>query len=201
MNNCISGVKILSSFLSEEELDKIGFKSLGKSVLISKMARIYLPELISIGNNVRIDDFVILSGDITLESNIHIASYSTLVGGEGGAGIVMKNYSGLSSRVTIYSISDDYSGEFMTNPTIPSDYTNIKKGKVVINEYAIVGATSVILPGVEIGEGAAVGAMSMVTKNLPEWKICRGIPARALMERSKKLKELERNFHELNGKS
>lgn len=197
----ISGGRIMNSFLSEEELDKIGFKSLGKGVLISKMARIYLPELISIGNNVRIDDFVILSGDITLESNIHIAPYSALIGGTGGAGIVMKNYSGLSSRVTIYSISDDYSGEFMTNPTIPLDYTNIQKGRVVIQEYVIVGATSVILPGVEIGEGTAVGAMSMVTRSLPKWKMCMGIPARVLKERSKKIKEIEKQFVNLNNNS
>lgn len=191
----------MSSFLSKEELDKIGFKLLGKNVLISKWVMIYSPELISIGNNVRIDDFVMLSGEITLGNNIHIAPYSELIGGAGGAGIVMKNYSGLSSRVTIYAVSDDYSGEFMTNPTIPSNYTNIKKGRVVINEYVIVGATSVILPGVEIGEGAAVGAMSMVTKSLPEWKICRGIPARALIARSKKLKKLEQQYLDLNNKS
>jgi len=191
----------MSSFLSKEELDKIGFKSYGKNVLISKMVSIYLPELISIGDNVRIDDFVILSGEITLGNNIHIAPYSALFGGAGGAGIVMKNYSGLSSRVTIYSISDDYSGEFMTNPTIPSNYTNVKKGKVVIQEYVIVGATSIILPGVEIGEGTAVGAMSMVIKSLPEWRICSGMPARVLKERSRKLKELEQQFLNLNNKS
>lgn len=189
----IGGRLIMSSFLSEEELDKIGFKSFGKNVLISKIASIYMPELISIGNNVRIDDFVILSGEITLENNIHIAPYSALFGGDGGAGIVMKNYSGLSSRVTIYAISDDYSGEFMTNPTIPCNYTNVKKERVVIHKYAILGATSVVLPGVEIGEGTAVGAMSMVMKSLPEWRICSGIPARVLKDRSKKLKELNFN--------
>lgn len=189
------------SFLSKEELDKIGFKSLGENVLISKMVSVYLPELISIGNNVRIDDFVMLSGEITIENNIHIAPYSALFGGAGGAGIVMKNYSGLSSRVTIYSISDDYSGEFMTNPTIPSNYTNVKRGRVIIHEYVIVGATSVILPGVEIGEGTAIGAMSLVDKSLPEWKICSGIPARALKVRSEKLKELEHQFVYLNNKS
>ncbi|MFA6939908.1 MAG: acyltransferase [Clostridiaceae bacterium] len=191
----------MSSFLSNEELDKVGFKSLGKNVLISKKTSIYLPELITIGNNVRIDDFVFLSGDITLENNIHIAPYSLLIGGSDGSGIVMKNYSGLSSHVTIYSISDDYSGEFMTNPTIPAQYTNVKKGRVILQEYVIVGAASVILPGVEIGEGAAVGAMSMVTKSLPNWKICRGIPARAIMDRSKKLKELEQQFKDFSNKS
>jgi len=191
----------MSSFLSIEELDKIGLKSFGKNVLISKLASIYFPEFISIGNNVRIDDFVMLSGEITLGNYIHIAPYSALIGGAGGAGIVMKDYSGLSSRVTIYSISDDYSGEFMTNPTLPSNYTNVKKEKVVIQKYVIIGATSVILPGVEIGEGTAVGAMSMVTKSLPEWKICSGIPARVLKDRSAKLKELEQQLLDLNNKS
>lgn len=186
----------MSSFLSKEEIDKIGFKSLGKNVLLSDMVRIYAPELISIGDNVRIDDFVILSGEITLENYIHIAPYCALIGGASGAGIVMKNYSGLSARVTVYSVSDDYSGEFMTNPTMPLKYTNVQKGRVVIQKYVIIGATSVILPGVEIGEGTAVGAMSMVTKSLPEWKICRGIPARVLKERSKQLKELEQQFLE-----
>jgi galactoside O-acetyltransferase len=191
----------MSSFLTKEELDKIGFKSLGKNVLISRMVGIYSPEFISIGNHVRIDDFAILSGDITLENYIHIAPYCALIGGTCGAGIVMKNYSGLSARVTIYSISDDYSGEFMTNPTIPSRYTNVQKGRVVLQKYVIVGATSVILPGVEIGEGTAVGAMSMVVKSLPEWKICRGIPARVLKDRSKKLKEIEQQFSDLKNKS
>jgi galactoside O-acetyltransferase len=186
--------RILGSFLSEKELYKVGFKSLGENVLISRIASIYLPELISIGNNIRIDDFVMLSGEIVLENNIHIAPYSALIGGTGGAGIIMKNYSGLSSRVTVYSVSDDYSGEFMTNPTIPSNYTNVKKGRVIIQKYVIVGATTVILPGVEIGEGTAVGAMSMVAKSLPEWKICSGIPARVLKDRSQKLKELERQY-------
>lgn len=184
----------MSSFLSKEELDKIGFKSLGENILLSRWVMIYSPELISIGNNVRIDDFAMLAGDITLGNNIHISSYCAFFGGKGGAGIVMKNYSGLACRVTIYSTSDDYSGEFMTNPTIPSNFRNEIKGRVVINEYVIVGATSIILPGVEIGEGTAVGAMSMVIKSLPEWKICSGIPARVLKDRSKKLKELEQQY-------
>jgi acetyltransferase-like isoleucine patch superfamily enzyme len=191
----------MSSFLSKEELDKIGFKSLGKNVLLGKLAMIYSPEFISIGNNVRIDDFAMLAGDITLGNNIHISSYCALFGGKVGAGIVMKNYSGLACRVTIYATSDDYSGEFMTNPTIPSSFRKGIEGRVVIHEYVIVGASSVILPGVEIGEGTAVGAMSMVEKSLPEWKICKGIPARALKERSKRLIELEQQFLDLNNKS
>jgi galactoside O-acetyltransferase len=187
----------VNTFLSKEELDKIGFKSIGKNVLLSRWVMIYSPELISIGNNVRIDDFAMLTGDITLENNIHISSYCALFGGKDGAGIVMRNYSGLACRVTIYSSSDDYSGEFMTNPTVPLNFRNTEKGRVVIQKYVIVGAASLILPGAEIGEGTAVGAMSMVAKSLPEWKICSGIPARPLKDRSKKLLELEKQYSDL----
>lgn len=190
----------MDSFLSKEELDEIGFKSIGENVLFSKRASVYSPELICIGNNVRIDDFAILSGEIYLGDYIHIAAYCALFGGTGSAGIEMKDYSGLSSHVTIFSVSDDYSGEFMTNPTIPSYYRNVKGERVVLNEYVIVGATSVILPGVEIGEGTAVGAMSIVSRSLPEWKICSGMPARALKDRSRKLKELELQLKSQNNK-
>lgn len=184
----------MSSFLTPEELDKMGFKSLGENVLLSRMAMVHSPELISIGSNVRIDDFVFMSGEITLGNHVHLAPYCELCGGTAGAGIILGDYSGCSSRVTINAISDDYSGEFMTNPTIACEYRNVQKGRIVLRKYVIIGATTVILPGVEIGEGTAVGAMSMVEKSLPAWKICRGIPARVLKERSKRLQDLEIEF-------
>ena len=54
----------MNSFYTENELKQIGFKRIGENVLISRKASIYQPELIEIGNNVRIDDFCILSGNI-----------------------------------------------------------------------------------------------------------------------------------------
>lgn len=188
------GGKIMASYMCREELAGLGFKSLGQDVLISSKASIYEPEQICIGDHVRIDDFVFLSGEISLGRYIHIAPFCVLIGGTGGAGIVMKDYSGLSGNVMVYSISDDYSGEYMTNPTIPTEFTCIRKGKVVLQRFVIVGASSVILPGVEIGEGTAVGAMSLIDRNLPEWKICGGIPGRPIKDRSKNIQDLERQF-------
>ena len=72
-----------TSFYSECELQEIGFLSVGKNVLISRKCSIYSPEKISIGNNVRIDDFCILSGSIKLNSNIHISAYCALYGAKG----------------------------------------------------------------------------------------------------------------------
>lgn len=70
----------MSNFYNKEELENIGFKSIGEDVLISKKASIYSPEKIRIGNHVRIDDFVVLSGDITIGNYVHISAYVALYG-------------------------------------------------------------------------------------------------------------------------
>lgn len=178
----------MNSFYNQDELNELGLKSVGKNVLISRKASIYSPQLISIGDNVRIDDFSVLSGEIILGNYIHIAAFCALFG---KAKIEMEDFSGLSSRVTIYSVSDDYSGDFMTNPTVPSIYTNVSQGKVTLGKHVIIGATSVILPSVVIREGTAVGSMSLVTKSLPEWYVCAGIPATPIKERNRNIMKLE----------
>ena len=96
------GQNNMTSFYDENELKEIGFKSYGENVKISRKSSIYGAEKISIGNNVRIDDFCILSGQIKLGNYIHIAAYSALYGGEDG--IVIKDFANISSRVSIYSI-------------------------------------------------------------------------------------------------
>ena len=106
----------------------------------------------------------------------------------------MEDFSGLSSRVSVYAISDDYSGESLTNPMIPTEYKNLNIGKVVLRKHVIVGSDSIILPGVEIKEGTAVGALSLVTKSLDEWSIYVGIPAKKINNRSKKILDLEKEF-------
>lgn len=179
----------MDSFYTEAEIMSLGLNKVGKNVKISRFASLYGLGDISIGDNVRIDDFCILSGKITLESNIHIAAGCYMFAGE--AGIEMLDFSTISSRVAIYAISDDYSGATMTNPTVPEEYKNVQEEKVVINKHVIVGTGTIILPGVAIGEGCAVGSASLVTKSLPEWTICFGIPAKPVKDRKKDLLALE----------
>lgn len=176
-----------TSFYSTEELAALGLNSFGKDVLISRKASIYSPGRISIGSNVRVDDFCILSGNITLGSNIHISAYSALYG---SMGIVMDDYSGCSSRTTIYSAMDDFSGDYLIGPIHPSEFTNVKGGTVHIGKYVQIGANCVIFPNLVIPEGCIVGAMSMVSRNLEPWTINVGIPAKKLKDRSRNLLSL-----------
>jgi galactoside O-acetyltransferase len=184
----------MDSFYAQEELENFGCSSIGYNVKISRFARFYGKDQISIGNDVRIDDFCILSGKITIHNNIHVAAGCYLYGGD--VGIEIFDFANLSSRIAIYAKSDDYSGAFMTNPMVPEEFTNVLQEKVVVNKHVIIGTGTVILPGVVIGEGVAIGSLSLVNKSLPAWKICAGIPAIPIKERSKDLLKFEEQFNE-----
>jgi acetyltransferase-like isoleucine patch superfamily enzyme len=173
-----------NSFYSEIEIKELGFKEYGSSIMISRKASIYDIENITIGSHVRIDDFCILSGKITIGSYVHISAYTALYG---KMGIELKDFSGLSPRVTIFSATDDFSGNFLIGPTVPEDYTNVYGGKVIISNYVQVGAGSIIMPCTVIGEGSAIGALSLVKNDIKEWIIAAGIPAIKLKERDRKL--------------
>lgn len=178
-------------FLSKEELRNIGFKSIGSNVLLSRKASIYNPSNITIGSNVRIDDFCLLSAGeegIKIGNFVHISAYSSLVGAES---IILEDFVGVSSKVSIFSSSDDYLGYSMTNPTVPAKYTKVKSIPVVLKKHAIVGAHSVLLPGTVLGEGVSLGAMSVVSSKLEEWFVYMGNPAKKVVRRSKKLLEKE----------
>lgn len=184
----------MTSFYDEEDLKKLGFQSYGKNIKISRKASIYGAENISLGNNIRIDDFCILSGKIVLGNYIHIAAYSALYGGKDG--IYVDDFANVSSRVTVYSISDDYSGETMTNPLIPDEYKNVQSEAVHIGKHAIIGSTSVILPGVTIAEGSSFGAFSFIQRDSEAWSINTGSPFRKIKDRSRNLLKLENQFQQ-----
>ena len=179
-------------YYQESELREMGFKSVGDNVRIQKNCTILGVENIQIGNNVRIDAFCTLSasgtGWIELGSYIHIAPYCFLSAGDG---IYIDDFSSVSSGSAIYSRNDDYSGNRMTNPTVSDKYTGVTHATVKLEKHVIVGSGCVILPGVTIGEGSSIGALSLVNKSLESWNIYAGTPAKKIRERSKRLLELE----------
>ncbi len=125
-----------------------------------------------------------MSGIIKLGNFIHISAYSALYG---RYGIEMEDYSGLSPKCTLFSATDDFSGNYLIGPMIDVRYTNVTGGKINIGKFSQIGCNCVILPGVTIDEGVAVGAMSLIINSLDAWKVYAGIPAKFLKKRSRDL--------------
>lgn len=177
-----------NSFLSPAELKQVGFAALGENVLISRHARFYAPERISLGNHVRIDDFCVLSagdGAIKIGSYFHLSCACLLYG---AGGITIGDFSAISSRCAVYSLSDDFSGETPANPMLPATVRrNVTLAPVVLGDHVMVGTASTLLPGVTLATGCAVGAHSMVVLPCQEWTIYSGNPARPRGPRSKNL--------------
>jgi dTDP-4-amino-4,6-dideoxy-D-glucose acyltransferase len=183
-----------STYLTEVDLKDFGFKSIGKNIRISSDARIYGQENISIGNNVRIDDFTILSamnGYINIGNYVFIARNSHL---SGFLGIEMNDFSSMAANTVIYSASDDYSGDYLTAQAIPQKFTAHIGGTVVIGKHVIIGSGCTIIGKCNIGEGCSIGAMSLVQKELLPWGIYVGIPCKRIKERKMNLLEFEKQF-------
>lgn len=158
---------------------------------ISTDARIYGPENISLGNNLRIDDFAILvavNGPITVGDYVHITRNSHL---SGTFGTEMRDFSSMGANTVVYTGSDDYFGDYLTNQIVPAKYTTKLGGPVIIGKHAIIGSSCSIIGPCEIGEGCRVGAMSLIREGLDPWGIYLGIPAKRVKERRKNLLALE----------
>lgn len=122
----------------------------GKYVIIDDFALIYAKEKIKIGNYV------------------HIASFTSI---SGGGEFVMEDFSVISSGCRIVTGTDDFKDGGFGNSTVANEFRNVTTGKIHLEKFAIIGGNSVVLPGVTIGEGASVGAGSVVTRNLEAWGI------------------------------
>ena len=104
----------MNTFYSENELKTIGFKKVGKNVLVSKHALFYSPENISLKSHIRIDDFAIISahnGHCNIGNFVHISAFCYV---QASGGCEMKDFSGLSQGCKIYTKSSDFVNE-LTN--------------------------------------------------------------------------------------
>ena len=181
------------SFYTVQELESLGLKHFGKNVQISRYSRIYNANNIVIGNNVRVDDFCLLSAStdkpFIIEDYIHISAGACIYG---AAGIHIKSFSNISVGVKVFTMSDSFCGNYLVGPTVPKEYRNVIESPLLIEKHTVIGANSVVLPGITIGEGVAIGANSLVNKDCEEWTIYVGTPLRKLKNRERKVLELEK---------
>jgi len=186
------------AYYTQDQLKQLGFKHIGQNVKISDKATIYNCDQIEIGDNSRIDDFCVISGKVKIGRNVHITPFCLVAGGE--KGIVFEDFTTIAYGVQVFTQSDDYSGKTMTNSTIPKKYKNEFMKEIILKKYSIVGAGSIIMPGVVLAEGTSIGAMSLVLKSTEPWGIYVGNPAKRLKNRKKDLLELEKKYLENEGK-
>jgi acetyltransferase-like isoleucine patch superfamily enzyme len=175
--------------LSPDQIAELGLASVGTDVTISDRCSIYGAGSISIGDHVRIDDFAILTArePVVLGSYVHISAFAFL---SGPFGIVIEDFVNVSPRATLLSGNDDFSGQWLPGALIPEDLRNVRGARIHLGRYSMVGAHSVVLPGVSFGEGTVVGALSLVKEPLAPWGIYGGVPARLIRLRDRGVEEL-----------
>ena len=180
------------AYLSENDLKSLNFKKLGRNVKISDKASIYDAERIEIGDNSRIDDFCVISGNVKIGCYCHITTMCLIAGGE--PGIQLSDFCTLAYGVKVFAQSDDYSGQTMVNSLIPRKFKNEYLARVSLGHQVIVGAGSIIFPGVEVADGCSIGAMTLLNNSTTPWGIYAGAPAERIKERNKDVLDLEKQF-------
>jgi acetyltransferase-like isoleucine patch superfamily enzyme len=175
--------------LSPDQIAELGLAAVGAGVTISDRCSIYGASSISIGDYVRIDDFAVLTArqPVVIGSYVHISAFAFL---SGSFGIVIEDFVNVSPRATLLSGNDDFSGQWLPGPLVPEELRNVHGGCIHLGRHSMVGAHSIVLPGVSFGEGAVVGALSLVKEPLAPWGIYGGVPARLIRPRGHGVEEL-----------
>lgn len=176
-----------TGYYCTDELRDFGFAHVGENVRVARNCTIMGLHNISLGDNCRIDancTIIAVEGHLTIGRYAHVHT-SVVLGARGG--ITLGDYVGISHGCNILSASDDFTGNWMTNGTLPKGFTRPKIAPIVFEELSGCGAVCTVLPGVTVSRGTAVAAHSLVTKDLPEWVIARGVPAKAICRRSQRM--------------
>ena len=162
--------------------DKSELKKCGQNVIIGRTVRIRYPELVSISDNVIIDDFTYISTALEISDHVHIAAGCKIIGGT-EAKVSMGAFSTLAPNVVLAAGSDDYRSG-IAGPLVPKEYKgNVEVGFIEIGRHSIVGANSTVLPNVSFHDGASVGAQSLVKESLKAWSLNAGVPSRHIGDR------------------
>lgn len=158
-----------------------GWKHLGEGVEIYEPIVVLRPELIEIGDFVRVDSFCKLEGQIILGNRVHVASFAHI--GPGGGHVSIGAHSGIASHAVIASGQPDLSYACICPTELPED-VHPTRYQTVIGKYVFIASGSIVLPGCTIGDYAIVKAGAVVTHDVPDWEIWAGIPARKVGERT-----------------
>jgi len=188
----LASIKINDSRLEEiKELDKLSTGSqIGMYNIIRSLSVIY--EDVRLGNNVE------LGHHVMIREQTNVGDYTLI-----GSGTIIDGKCIIGSRVSIQSGVYIPTGTVIGNNVFLGPRVVITNDKypaskklvsTVIEDNVVVGANAVLIAGIRVGEGAVIGAGSVVTKDVPPFKVVYGVPARVVgdreeYERKKKIYE------------
>ncbi|HPJ17028.1 MAG TPA: acyltransferase [Candidatus Woesebacteria bacterium] len=125
------------------------------------------------------DSTIHLGANFFNPENISIG-HNTIIGDhcflDGRAKLTIGSHVDIASQVLIYNDEHNLSDPNFGNSFAP----------VTINDYVFIGPRAIILPGVTIGKGAVVAAGAIVTKDIPDFEIWGGVPAKKISDRQLK---------------
>lgn len=174
------GIKIREMYYRKK------LSAMGRCVILDEGVRIDGPQNISISDFVWLDKNVHLFADwgsITIGKRVHVAE-NVLI--SGGGHVTIGDYAAIARGASLYSHSEAIDGgKRMSGPMVPEYQKGMKSAPIKIGKDALVGVNAVVLPGVTIGEGAIVGANAMVNKDVGDWDIVFGTPAKVVAKRPK----------------
>ncbi len=155
------------------------FERIGENVIFEDGVKVFHPDRISIGDNVYVGHYTILKGHYL--GGMVIGDHTWI--GQGcflhGAGtITIGTAVGIGPNVTILTSVHEEGPRHRPILSGP-----LRFGEIVVEDGSDIGVGAILLPGVRIGEGAIIGAGSVVTKDIPAFSVAAGNPARVLRER------------------
>lgn len=174
-------------FLGENNKSRL--KYCGKNVILNAMCKIMRAENMEIGDYSRILDFAYIDAGKSLKiGKYSLITWHCLI--EGGANTIIGDRVFVGPGTKLLTSTYKFNG-YYTNEFLPEGCRAIQYGDIILEDDSYIGANSVIMPGVKVGEGALVGSNSFVNKNLDPWGIYVGNPAKKIGEREKPTPERE----------
>ena len=168
----------LTELMGENVIPKL--KYYGKNVKIYPLCKIINPEFVEIDDEGKILDFTFIDGKYVSIGKYTIITWQCLIEGRMHTRIGNRCFIGPGTKIlsSTYKFQGYYTCEFL-----PDECHDTEWGDVTIKDDAYIGANSVIMPGITIGEGALVGSNAFVNKDLEPWGIYVGSPVRKVGDR------------------
>lgn len=160
------------------------FGFLGQGVKIFRGCRIVPSERVSVGDYSQIDEKVMIfaGGGVEIGRHVHLATCSTI---SGGGECEIQDFVGVGVGCRIITGTEEPMRGGLTNPTVPGELRSVSRSRVILGRHSLVFTNAIILPGVEVGEGAVVSAGAVVHKSLMPWTIYAGSPLVAIGRRDR----------------